>query len=294
MDTKDAFLADICQHPDDDAVRLIYADWLDEHGEPERAEFIRLQIERARLETVLCHQPGAEMGDGCNDSECPRCGPDYALAWRERELLTVVNAARWTPDDRAFAACEWTIFRRGFVEVITLPCAAFVGGPCTNCGGNGEEASDGGAQRCPDCHGTGHIPGHAAALFRAAPVREVRLDRVPYWNGRGYALYLSNRNRPSPDVPETATLPNDLFRLLGGGVSGNPRWIAYPTEQHALSALSAAACLLGRRAAWPCGECKGSDKWGQAMAQAGIPRPCPDCSGTGHAVCLTPAPAATP
>src|SRR6516164_9385292 len=39
----------ILAQPADDAPRLVYADWLEEHGEPERAEFIRLQCERARL-----------------------------------------------------------------------------------------------------------------------------------------------------------------------------------------------------------------------------------------------------
>ena len=32
--------------PDDDAPRLVYADWLEERGDP-RAEFIRAQVERA-------------------------------------------------------------------------------------------------------------------------------------------------------------------------------------------------------------------------------------------------------
>src|SRR5262249_4023373 len=33
----------------DDTPRLILADWLEEHGQPDRAEFIRLQLRRARL-----------------------------------------------------------------------------------------------------------------------------------------------------------------------------------------------------------------------------------------------------
>jgi uncharacterized protein (TIGR02996 family) len=49
MNQEQAFLRAICDNPDDDAVRLIFADWLDEHGEPGWAEFIRLQIEQARL-----------------------------------------------------------------------------------------------------------------------------------------------------------------------------------------------------------------------------------------------------
>src|SRR5690348_15259175 len=47
-----AFEADIIAHPDDDAPRLILADWLEDHGDEHtaaRAEFIRLQIELAGL-----------------------------------------------------------------------------------------------------------------------------------------------------------------------------------------------------------------------------------------------------
>jgi len=49
MTEREALLAAICEHPDDDTPRLVFADWLDENGEPERAEFIRLQCEVARL-----------------------------------------------------------------------------------------------------------------------------------------------------------------------------------------------------------------------------------------------------
>src|SRR5260370_29053710 len=37
----------ILDAPDDDGLRLIYADWLEEHGDAARAEFIRVQVERA-------------------------------------------------------------------------------------------------------------------------------------------------------------------------------------------------------------------------------------------------------
>ena len=39
-----AFLGDVIENPDDDGVRLIFADWLEENGDPERAEFIRTQV----------------------------------------------------------------------------------------------------------------------------------------------------------------------------------------------------------------------------------------------------------
>jgi uncharacterized protein (TIGR02996 family) len=44
-----AFLRAIIESPDDDTPRLIYADWLEEHDQPERAEFIRVQCELAKL-----------------------------------------------------------------------------------------------------------------------------------------------------------------------------------------------------------------------------------------------------
>jgi uncharacterized protein (TIGR02996 family) len=48
MSDEAALLAAIMSHPDEDTPRLVYADWLDENGASERAEFIRLQIGLAR------------------------------------------------------------------------------------------------------------------------------------------------------------------------------------------------------------------------------------------------------
>jgi uncharacterized protein (TIGR02996 family) len=52
MSAEPALLAAVAAAPDDDLPRLVYADWLDENGRPLRAEFIRLQIEIARKETL--------------------------------------------------------------------------------------------------------------------------------------------------------------------------------------------------------------------------------------------------
>jgi uncharacterized protein (TIGR02996 family) len=49
MTEREALLRAVCEFPDDDTPRLVFADWLQEHGDEERAEFIRLQIEAARL-----------------------------------------------------------------------------------------------------------------------------------------------------------------------------------------------------------------------------------------------------
>jgi uncharacterized protein (TIGR02996 family) len=96
MDEARALLKAICASPDEDTPRLVYADWLDEHGDHPRAEFIRVQIELVRIE-----------GD---DPRRP------ALARRERELWAAHRAA-WTP--RLLAPMSHLTaeisFRRGFL-----------------------------------------------------------------------------------------------------------------------------------------------------------------------------------
>jgi uncharacterized protein (TIGR02996 family) len=61
MSDADALLAAIRAAPDDDAPRLIYADWLEEHGQPGRAEFIRVQCELARNDSPTLRQREAEL-----------------------------------------------------------------------------------------------------------------------------------------------------------------------------------------------------------------------------------------
>lgn len=45
MATPEAFLRTITADPDDPAPRLVFADWLEDHDEHDRAEFIRLQMQ---------------------------------------------------------------------------------------------------------------------------------------------------------------------------------------------------------------------------------------------------------
>lgn len=62
MNDQDAFLRAIIDNPDDEFPRLIFADWLEEHGEPARASLIRVQCELEKLTdedprgVVLCEQ----------------------------------------------------------------------------------------------------------------------------------------------------------------------------------------------------------------------------------------------
>src|SRR2546423_14803585 len=49
MRDEDALLAAIDAEPHDDLPRLAYADWLEENGDVDRAEFIRIQCRLAEL-----------------------------------------------------------------------------------------------------------------------------------------------------------------------------------------------------------------------------------------------------
>src|SRR5690349_3011304 len=94
-DPAPALLRAIRDDPDDDLPRLALADWLEEHGDPERAEFIRVQVELARLPD---HDPARPP-----------------LEDREHTLLAA-NEPRWLGDAGA-GLVEWE-FRRGFVDEV--------------------------------------------------------------------------------------------------------------------------------------------------------------------------------
>jgi len=108
----DALLATIAMNPDEDASRLVYADWLDEHGDPERAEFIRAQI---------AEHPNAHTKDDLPPAQVA------ALAVRKRELLER-NRARWLEPLTALGAITGfhNDFWRGFVWRIVVDAGAFL------------------------------------------------------------------------------------------------------------------------------------------------------------------------
>src|SRR4051794_13840407 len=73
MSNEDAFVHSILDNPDDDTSRLVFADWLEEHGRAAHAELIRVQCELARL-PKRGREPKAKARRG-------------KLAAREMELL---------------------------------------------------------------------------------------------------------------------------------------------------------------------------------------------------------------
>jgi uncharacterized protein (TIGR02996 family) len=55
-----ALVQAIIDQPEEDTPRLVYADWLQEHDQPERAEFIRIQCQLARLTEHDVARPGLQ------------------------------------------------------------------------------------------------------------------------------------------------------------------------------------------------------------------------------------------
>jgi uncharacterized protein (TIGR02996 family) len=49
MNHEQAFLQAICEAREDDTPRLVYADWLEENGKADLADFIRTQLRQAQI-----------------------------------------------------------------------------------------------------------------------------------------------------------------------------------------------------------------------------------------------------
>lgn len=97
------FLDAVFDRYDDDRPRLVYADFLDDSGEPERAELVRVQLALARLTDDDPRRP--------------------ALSDRQAELL-VRNRAAWTAHLAGLVA--GVDFRRGIPDSPTVDAATFL------------------------------------------------------------------------------------------------------------------------------------------------------------------------
>jgi uncharacterized protein (TIGR02996 family) len=108
MPDDPAFVRMIAAAPDDDAPRLVYADVLEERGDPAsaaRAEFIRVQCERARLVP-----------------DSPR--------WRElwfRDTALLDWARQWRAELPVIEGVQYGGFVRGFIDQVNAATDAAAG-----------------------------------------------------------------------------------------------------------------------------------------------------------------------
>lgn len=218
MTEQDAFLHAICTNPDDDTTRLVYADCLDEYGEHDRAEFIRVGCEIAGVPLP----PELDILRDGNKEESLREMTVWRKQWGKRYYSLRTRSA----------------------ELLRTHERDWRGGPlnCAACGGSGElarhrlvdsqgEPAGYHINDCGVCDGTGYsiactwtrgfVSGIecplevltsevAKAIWRVHPVTSVRVsDREPdepfwWWWRDGDGTYRSNR----------AYLPNYVFNKI--------------------------------------------------------------------------------
>jgi len=105
MSEQRALMNAILERPDDDLPRLVYADYLDETGGADRAEFIRVQLQLAKLD-----RGDERVAD---------------LSRREHELLQI-GFGGYVPGVRGIQT-----FRRGFVESLDTTAERLIQAPKT-------------------------------------------------------------------------------------------------------------------------------------------------------------------
>lgn len=119
------FLRTIRARPDDDLPRMILADWLEDH-DPERAEFIRLSIERYRwVPSDICHcgqdRKDHWYGNGADHDFKSRDSTVIEQMYDRVSTLLQKNSRRWTPGPSLLGL----VWSRGFIDIVRCPIDAF-------------------------------------------------------------------------------------------------------------------------------------------------------------------------
>jgi uncharacterized protein (TIGR02996 family) len=117
----EALIRSILTTPADDAPRLVYADWLDEQGRAEDAEFIRVQVELARLgfggafykdeSGRLRHMP--PHVERLTERQLELWFSGYGKPDLPDDMITYPMTVHQTPGQNL-------LIRRGFVERVTI------------------------------------------------------------------------------------------------------------------------------------------------------------------------------
>jgi uncharacterized protein (TIGR02996 family) len=115
MTDEDAFLNAILAAPDDDLVRLVFADWLEERagpGDGNRAEFIRLSLAVPHTVFWQLHSEAISPDDSSAVDHahalCQVHWTDWTQSLRDRVAGSPLHRWLGKPD------CRWG-YRRGFV-----------------------------------------------------------------------------------------------------------------------------------------------------------------------------------
>jgi uncharacterized protein (TIGR02996 family) len=223
--TYQHLIAAIRSSPADDLPRLVAADWLEENGESERAEWMRFSI--ASPSAMGC-VGDSSVGQGCPYTPdrgerlwCPNC--DIAIGWGLPERL---------------AGEDGYEYRRGFVHTVRAPLSALIGVVCGRCGTT--------RPWCPDCHGTGRTVGVLRELVKREPVERVDVvDREPHPNSYVGSTVCGWQAEATDPVMfrGRSFIPYGLLKVMaeldGDDLDGRT-WLTFPAESAARDALSRA------------------------------------------------------
>jgi uncharacterized protein (TIGR02996 family) len=117
MSDEAALLRAIIDNPADEAVRLVYADWLEDHERTPQAEFIRTQVRRAAL------PPWHVEYDELRRRE-RQLIEQHGETWLEPVRPWLHHGFTTRRDDHEFG-----VFRRGFVETVLADPTRFLADP---------------------------------------------------------------------------------------------------------------------------------------------------------------------
>lgn len=286
MTDRDAFMARIVAEPEDLDTRLVFADYLDDQGDHDRAAFIRLQIDlhpdpacgECKGTGVLplhlpcpCTRYGARGGKGgaAFDVLGRRVYALWKLVWPT--LVRDLPLTDEAPADHPFLVhCglgtrqATYVASNGFIETVHTTHDAFVDRDCDACQGRGmtyllPTPESGGSRiatpiTCSVCNGRRTLPGIARTLAKLAPVRHITLtDCHPIETANNVTLpYDSWLLDPTPrlvGLRERRHLHHSLFTFLPARSPTDPIMAAhYPhnAKPSALEALAQAALSLTR------------------------------------------------
>jgi len=208
-----AFLRCICLYPDDPAPRLVYADYLDENGQPDRAEFIRRSIQtpiRTLSLDNLNHRISArEMGFSKKLLPIP-CGSFGYKGWS-------FPFSRCFPSLTGLSRVD-VMVRRGFIDEIHCTLAEFMA--------------------------------HAQEIAMTHPVRKwVLTDVMPSQFRSGRFVWLHEDVPSAVDDMRQWAIPSQLFEMLEGWIKKNEngyRTRKYSSRDAAISEIQQACYHYAR------------------------------------------------
>lgn len=253
---RKAFIADIAANPEDLARRLIFADWLEDNGEPEWAEFIRVQIELDKLpyakdvrETDFrFHEDGVSLqwrhAFLLHDAE-------MRLLWKHHPTLDCAFWETWCyAEARRDDGTPCTLTDRGY-STVTPHGSAGLGG--NSCGCTIEVDSGRILQKwrngfIEEVHAPLTVlEEHLPRIVQEHPLLVVRAtDREPQEDREAFCWYREG----SYVARETAMIPEEVWLRLenddDNDIPARCRFCAYRTSERAQAALSKALLKLAR------------------------------------------------